>query len=74
MPTPEVETRFLRPAALKDNLDSSWNDTQHAWIPSKEHGYVFVSILGKAEEGQKILVEFPDRTVTQALSHHVFRI
>lgn len=67
MLSPEIETKYLRPATLKDNLlDSSWGDQQHAWAPRDGTvGFVKVKVIEPAPETDgEATIELSDRTVT----------
>lgn len=59
----EVQERYLRPRDLKENLESSWSDTQHVWLQDKERGFVLVKIIEKTEDARGYVVELPDHTV-----------
>lgn len=69
--SPEIETKYLRPATLKDNLlDSSWGDQQQAWVPRDGTvGFVKAKVIESAlETDGEATIELPDRTVNfQAL-------
>lgn len=68
MLSPEIETRYLRPATLKDSLlDSSWGDQQHAWVPRDgATGFVKVKVIEPSSTGGgEATIELPDRTVAR---------
>lgn len=66
MIAPEVESRYLRPAVLKDRLESSWRDGQHAWLRQPDSSYQLVSLVGEqpGEEALEQEVELLDKSVS----------
>lgn len=75
----DVEGRYLRPAGLKDRLESSWRDGQHVWLRKTDGTFELVALLGEGEGEQREEgmqeVELPDKSVQSAvLGAHVLRL
>lgn len=68
MISPELEARFLRPIELKDNLDSSWSDKQHAWI-KQDGAFAYVTVVEEGDNDE-VVVEGSDGLVTCPPSRH----
>jgi len=67
----ELIDKYLRPNSIKEkNATTGWSDSNHLWIPDKEHGFLYSSIKEPNDAGA-ITVELEDHSVEGIASYFI---